>query len=258
MKSSSDTNIKYSIDEGIFVLEIHRPEKKNALTPSMYQALGDGIEIANADDDVNVILIKGIDDCFTSGNDVHGFTDTQSNLSGNSERPSSHFMQAISTSEKPVVAAISGLAVGIGTTLLLHCDLVYAAEDCFLQLPFTRLGLCPELASSVLLPYFMGHQRASELLMLGDRFSAEQACAYGIVNKVLPRGEYLDFAMSKARELAALPPDSVQTTKRLMKQQYQHLLPNIIDDELKEFGRLLKSPEAQTIIQGFLNRKKAG
>ncbi|MBT8145250.1 MAG: enoyl-CoA hydratase/isomerase family protein [Gammaproteobacteria bacterium] len=163
----------------------------------------------------------------------------------------------MSQAKKPVVAAISGLAIGIGTTMLLHCDLVYASEQCFLQLPFSRLGVCPELASSLLLPHYMGHQRAAELLMLGDRFSAETAREYGLVNAVLPQEEYLQFASEKAQELAKLPNEALQTTKRLMKRDFIDVLPGTIELEMEEFGRLVNTPEAQAIVQAFLNRKKA-
>ena len=255
MIPSIDPNINYSTDDKIFTLQINRPEKKNALTPSMYRALGEGIMQADADDSVNVMLITGTQDCFTSGNDVSGFLAGQ-DLEG--ERPSLIFMRAISTAEKPIIAAISGLAIGIGTTMLAHCDLVYSSDECFLQMPFSRLGVCPELASSLLLPQFMGHQRAAELLLLGDRFSAEKAREYGLVNEVLTKGEYLRFAMDKAKELASLPNGALRVTKRLMKRRFKNELPGAIETELKEFTELLQSPEAQEIVQAFLNRKKAG
>jgi len=252
--NSTDPNIIYSVEDSIFTLQINRPDKKNALTPGMYQALGDGILLADADDSINVIMIRGTDDCFTSGNDVAGFV---AGTEGTGERPSLVFMKAISQARKPVVAAISGLAIGIGTTMLLHCDLVYASEQCFLQLPFSRLGVCPELGSSLLLPYFMGHQRAAELLLLGDRFSAETARDYGLVNAVLPQAEYLAFARDKALELARLPNGALQVSKRLMKRGFENVLPGTIDIEMEEFGRLVKTPEAQAIVQAFLNRKKS-
>ncbi len=251
--NSADPNIIYSIEGSIFILRINRPDKKNALTPGMYQALGDGLRGADADDSINVIMIRGTDDCFTSGNDVAGFV-TSTEKPG--ERPSLVFMKAISQIRKPVVAAISGMAIGIGTTMLLHCDLVYASKQCFLQLPFSRLGVCPELGSSLLLPYFMGHQRASELLMLGDRFSAETAREYGLINAVLPQDEYLAFATAKAIELSNLPNGALQVTKRLMKRNFENVLPGTIDLEMQEFGELVKTPEAQAIVQAFFDRKK--
>ena len=187
MLDSSNANIEYSLDAGVFVLKINRPEKKNALLPGMYSALAEGLRWADNADDVRVTLIRGVDNCFTSGNDVNGFVSNDSDSSQG--RPSQDLMHALNDSKKPIVAAISGLAIGIGTTLLFHCDLVYASRDCFLQMPFTRLGLCPEAGSSYLLPRQLGHQRASEMLLLGDRMSAEQARDYGVVNEVLDQAD---------------------------------------------------------------------
>ncbi|MEX0963672.1 MAG: enoyl-CoA hydratase [Pseudohongiellaceae bacterium] len=253
MIESTDQNIRYSIDGKVFVIEIHRPEKKNALLPTMYAALAAGLRQANDESSVNVILLRGIDDCFTSGNDVSSFVASDS---ASGERPSVAFMMALNESRKPIVAAISGLAIGIGTTLLFHCDLIYASENCFLQLPFARLGLCPEAGSSYLLTKLIGHVRAAELLLLGDRFSATKAREFGIINEVLPQDEYLQYAMAKARELAALPADSVQTSKELIKRGQQNTVAETIGVELDEFARLLKTPDAQAIVQAFLNKKK--
>ena len=255
MFESQDPNVLYSIDGKVLVIQINRPEKKNALLPGMYKALGDGLRLADESDAIHATLIRGVDDCFTSGNDVNGFIGGSG--SETSERPSVHLMHALNDARKPIVAAVSGLAIGIGTTLLFHCDLVYASEACFLQLPFTRLGVCPEAGSSFLLPKQLGYQRAAELLLLGDRFSASKAQEYGIVNEVLPQNEYLDFALEKARELAALPSQAVQTSKKLMKLGQNKLVSETIELELQEFSRLLQTPEAQAIVQAFLDKKKA-
>lgn len=254
MIASMDSNIKYSIDGKVFVIEIHRPEKKNALLPQMYAALAAGLRQANEDNSINVIFLRGVDDCFTSGNDVTSFLASNT---PSADRPSVAFMNALNESRKPIVAAISGLAIGIGTTLLFHCDLIYASESCFLQLPFARLGLCPEAGSSYLLPKQVGHLRASELLLLGDRFSATKAKEYGIVNEVLAQNEYLDYALDKARELASLPADSVQSSKALIKRGQQDKVSDTIGVELKEFARLLETPDAQAIVEAFLNKKKS-
>ncbi len=252
MVESSNVNVIYTHDGAVFVLQMHRPEKKNALTQAMYRALAEGIKHADADDTVNVILIRGCDDCFTSGNDVNDFV--AATESG--ERPSVQFMKAISHARKPIIATVNGLAIGIGTTMLLHCDLVYAAEDAYLQLPFTRLGLCPEAGSSFLAPALMGHQRAAELLLLGDRFSAAKAQEYGLINEVLPAQEVLNHALQKAKELAALPSEAVQTSKHLLKRSQQTAIDETISLELVNFSRLLHSPQAQAIMQAFLNRKR--
>ena len=219
----------------------------------MYKALGDGIRIADESDLINVILIRGIDDCFTSGNDVSGFSASNQT---NEERPSVHFMNALNDARKPLVAAVSGLAIGIGTTLLFHCDLVYASESCFLQLPFTRLGLCPEAGSSYLLPKQIGYQRSAELMLLGDRFTSSKAKELGIVTEVLPQEDYLSFTIEKANELSNLPAQAVQTSKALLKRGQNQQVSETIEVELVEFGNLLQSDEAQAIVQAFLNKKK--
>jgi len=255
MSQSQDPNILYSTEGAVFVIQINRPAKKNALLPGMYTALADGLSLADDDDSINAILLHGVDDCFTSGNDVNGFVNNDDN---SGERPSTQFMRIISTTRKPVIAAISGLAIGIGTTLLFHCDLIYASEQCFLHLPFTRLGVCPEAGSSYLLPKQIGHCRAAELLLLGDRFSAAKAKEYGIVNEVLPQSDYLQHAMAKAQELASLPAQAVQTSKALIKRGQEKVMSDTINIELQHFGELVKTPEAQAIVQAFLNKKKAG
>lgn len=253
MTTDQDPNILQHRHDGVLTLQIRRPDKKNALTRSMYRALADGLRDSDTDDEVRVVLIRGEEDCFTSGNDVNDFVNAPDT---DKERPSVHFMKAISGARKPVIAAVGGLAIGIGTTMLFHCDLVYAGENAYLQLPFTRLGLCPEAGSSYLLPLIAGHQRASELLLLGERFSAQKAREFGIVNEVLPDAGYLEHAMNRALELAALPGDAVQTSKALIRASQQPDLSSVINTELAEFSRLLQTDEAQAIMQSFLNRKK--
>jgi len=255
MTKSNDPHIIYTFADKVFTIQINRPDKKNALLPGMYKALAEGINLANEQDEVNAILIRGLDDCFTSGNDVNSFVGQEAEQA---DRPSVGFMQALNESRKPIVAAISGLAIGIGTTMLFHCDLVYASKDCFLQLPFARLGLCPEAGSSYLLPRQVGQLRAMELLLLGERFDAERAQEYGIVNKVLPQSEYLEFAMNQAQALAALPADAVQTSKALIKRGVSNATQDTISIELKQFSRLLQTDDAQAIMQAFVDKRKAG
>jgi enoyl-CoA hydratase/carnithine racemase len=253
MSETADNTILSHCDGGVQILHIHRPDKKNALTGDMYRALASGIRQADNDAAVRVILLRGEDDCFTSGNDVNDFVGGDER---NSERPSVLFMKAIAHARKPVVAAVNGLAIGIGTTLLMHCDLVYAAADAWLQLPFTRLGLCPEAGSSYLAPLLMGHQRAAELLLLGERFSAEKARECGLVNEVLPAAQVLPRALERARALAALPTAAVQTSKHLLKRPQQAAIDETIALELLNFSRLLHTEEAQAILQAFLTRKR--
>ena len=255
MFESASNYIESSLDNGVLILAINRPEKKNALLPEMYSALAAGIRWADTSIDVRCVLIRGTEDCFTSGNDVNGFVQASDDSGGG--RPSQDLMHALNASKKPLIASISGLAIGIGTTLLFHCDLVYASRDCFLQMPFTRLGLCPEAGSSYLLPRQIGHQRASEMLLLGERMSAEQACNYGVVNAVFDQQDYLRLALEKAQQLAALPADSVQTSKRLIKKGSPEATRAVIQDELVEFQRLLETPEAQAIVQAFLAKSAA-
>ncbi len=252
MHASDSPEILSSLDQGVQILHICRPEKKNALTRAMYRTLADALRRADTDPAVRVILMRGEPDCFTSGNDVNDFLEEEEHAA---ERPAVQFLKAIAHARKPLVAAVNGLAVGIGTTLLLHCDLVYAAEDAWLQLPFTRLGLCPEAASSVLVPQLMGHQRAAELLLLGERFSAGKAREYGLVNEVLPAAQVLPHALAKALALAALPSEAVQTSKHLLKRSQQAGIDDIMALELVNFTRLLRSPEARAIMQAFLQRK---
>lgn len=258
MLNSQDPHIEYSLKNKVFTLKIDRPDKKNALLPHMYRSLAAGLSLADSMEDAAVILITGVDNCFTSGNDVNGFIAATDSKESSDDQPSKMLMHALNETQKPIVAAISGMAIGIGTTLLMHCDLIYASEDCFLQLPFTRLGLCPEAGSSSLLPKQIGHQRAAELLLLGDRVSAEKAYEYGLVNKVLPQPDYLNYARQKASELAALPSRSVQTSKRLLKQTSITETRAVIDAELIEFAALLETPEAQEIVKSFINRSASG
>jgi len=254
MNASNDPHVHYSLDGAVCIIQIDRPEKKNALTHSMYKALANGLKEADANMAVNVILIRGTQDCFTSGNDVNDFVVSEER---SSERPSVQFMKALANLRKPLIAAVNGLGIGIGTTLLMHCDLVYAAQDSYLQLPFTRLGLCPEAGSSFLAPSIMGHQRASELLLLGERFSAQKAQEYGLVNEVLDAQLVYPHALAKAQSLAALPSEAVQTSKHLLKRNQNGPLDETIALELVNFSRLLQSPDAQAIVQAFLSRKRS-
>lgn len=254
MTQSSDANIIYRQEGAVFIIQMNRPDKKNALLQTMYRALAEGIKHGDADDSVNAILICGTDDCFTSGNDVGDFVVSQA---PGAERPSVQYMKALLNSRKPIVAAVNGLAIGIGTTMLMHCDLVYAAEDAYLHLPFTRLGLCPEAGSSWLAPAIMGHQRASELLLLGERFSAIKAQEYGLVNEVLPAQQVYQYALEKAQTLASLPSEAVQTSKHLIKRGQIEQVNDTISLELVNFSRLLATPQSQAIMQAFLNKKKS-
>lgn len=234
-------------------IELNRPEKKNALSPEMYAAMAKALTDADADAKVRAVLIHGQSGCFTSGNDVKDFLEL---TRGPADSPASGFLRAVSTAKKPLVAAVGGPAVGIGTTMLLHCDLVYAAPNARLQMPFVPLGLLPEAASSLLLPAMAGYRRAAEMLLLGGPFSAEKALAAGIVTEIVPEGELLERAREAALALAALPPASVRMTKELMKRGLAQAVQERMTEELGLFGERLRSPEAKEALSAFMEKRK--
>jgi enoyl-CoA hydratase/carnithine racemase len=239
--------------DGVARIEIDRPDKKNALTAAMYQAMADAIKAAEAESKVRVVLIHGKSDLFTAGNDLQDFLD---NPPRDDNRPVFQFLYGISQAQKPIVAAVAGPAVGIGTTMLLHCDLVYAAPNTRLQLPFVNLGLVPEAASSLLLPALVGYQRAAELLLLGEPFSAQKAKDFGLVTEVIPEDQLFDFALAQAKKLASRPAASVRLTKRLMKQGQAAAVMQQIKIESGHFGERLASPEAKEAFSAFLEKRK--
>jgi enoyl-CoA hydratase/carnithine racemase len=244
-------------ENGILSIAFNRPEKKNAITAAMYQAMADAIKEAEGDSAVRAILISGRPEIFTAGNDLEDFMKNASAMaSGDSVPPVFQFMHALSQSSKPVVAAVAGAAVGIGTTLLLHCDLVYLADNAKLSMPFTQLGLCPEFSSSMLLPQIAGHARASEKLMLGEAFTAQEALDMGIAAKVLPVEELLPYAQKQAAKLVALPASSIRTTKRLMKTSQAAAIAAHMQEENKHFGAMLNSPEAREAFMAFFQKRK--
>jgi enoyl-CoA hydratase/carnithine racemase len=239
--------------DGILTLEFNRPEKKNAITAAMYQSLADAINQADQDDAVRAILITGKPEIFTAGNDLEDFL---RHPPQGDDSPVIRFMMALSHVSKPVVAAVSGAAVGIGTTLLLHCELVYAADNAKFSLPFSQLGLCPEFGSSMMLPRLAGYQRAAEKLLLGEAFSAQEAQAMGLVNQVWPADQVLAHAKAQAAKLVALPASSVRATKRLMKSGQQTELDQRMIEEIRQFGAMLGSPEAKEAFSAFLQKRK--
>ncbi len=234
-------------------IEIARPEKKNALTQEMYAALAAALAAAEADAAVRAILLHGKPDCFCSGNDVKDFLDRPPQ---GEDPPTWRFLRNISTAKKPIVAAVGGPAIGIATTMLLHCDLIYAAPETRFQLPFVPLGLMPEGASSLLLPMLAGYQRAAELLLLGQPFTADKALAAGLVTEIIPQAELLEYGRDAALGLAALPPQSVRITKRLMKQRYEKAVADTMVEELSIFRERLESPEAKEAFTAFLEKRK--
>ncbi|HUW36244.1 MAG TPA: enoyl-CoA hydratase [Rhodocyclaceae bacterium] len=244
-------HILANVDNGVLRIEISRRGKKNALTQAMYAALSDALASADADDEIGVVLLCGQDDLFTAGNDLQDF------LSRNSDDPSegARFMQVIAALGKPLVAAVAGNAVGIGTTMLLHCDLVYAADNARFQLPFVPLGLCPEAGSSLLLPRLAGHHRAAELLFFGEPFDAAAAREIGLVNALHPQHELLAAAAARAAALARLPRASLAATKALMKRASAASVADAMQAELLHFSELVAAPVAKEIFAAFLEKR---
>ena len=234
-------------------IRFDRIEKKNAITVEMYPMLGNALAAAEADPQVRAVLLHGTAECFTAGNDVHDFVNVP-RKPGTS--PAQALFRVLPHMKKPVVAAVGGPAVGIGTTMLLHCDLVYAAPNARFQLPFVPLGIVPEFGSTLLLPLLAGYQRAAELLLLGQPFTAQKAHEAGIVTAVVPQESLLSEAEKAATALAALPPESIRLTKQMMKARYAEALAAAIDEETRIFTERLSSPEAKEALSAFLEKRK--
>ena len=238
---------------GVAVIEIARPEKKNALTQAMYTALAEAIAAADADPAVRALLITGQPGIFTSGNDLEDFMQRPP---AGAESPVFLFMKALTGCGKPVVAAVTGAAIGIGTTLLLHCDLVYVSDEARLAMPFVSLGLVPEYASSLLVTQRVGHVKAAELLLLGEPFNGERAVEMGIANAVLPAAEVVHHARRMAERFNALPPGAVRESKALVRRGQRALVQDTIAAEAALFGQRLRSPEATEAFQAFFQKRK--
>jgi enoyl-CoA hydratase/carnithine racemase len=245
--------IRVEVDGAVATIAFNRPQKKNAITAAMYQQAADAMKQADANEVVRVLLITGDGGAFTAGNDLEDFL--QSPPQGD-DSPVTQFMNTLRAMTKPVVAAVPGLAIGIGTTLLMHCDLVYASERAKFAMPFTQLGLCPEFASSVLLPRIAGYQRAAEKLLLGEAFDAHEAETMGIVNRVLPADELMPFVHTQLTKLTALPSESLRITKQLMKADVQTPLAAAMQTEMQHFMRMLNGPDAKEAFAAFLDKRK--
>ena len=234
-------------------IRMNRPEKKNALTLAMYEAMAAAIEDAGADTSVRCLLIAGAPDIFCAGNDLNDFVAMA--RTGALGTPIIRFLHALARCEKPLVAAVSGAAVGIGTTMLLHCDQVIASESAVLLTPFVSLGLLPEAGSSLVAPRLMGHARAFSLLVMGKSLSAEAAKSVGIINAIVPAVELDAQSLAAARDIAALPAESVSAARRLMRGNVEEIVARI-DEEVEAFKTRLASPEAKAALAMFLNRKR--
>ena len=250
-------SIRTGVHQGVATIEIARPEKKNALTVAMYAAMAEALHAAQADAAVRAVLITGQPGVFTSGNDIDDFMNRPP--SGGIDSPTSPvvlFMKALHGCEKPVVAAVTGAAIGIGTTMLLHCDLVYVSDEARLAMPFASLGLVPEFASSLLVPRLMGHVRAAEKLLLGDPFTGADAVEFGIANAVLPAGEVLNHARRTAERFNTLPPGAVREAKKLMRAPVTSQVMGVIEAENTLFAARLQSPEAREAFTAFFQKRK--
>jgi enoyl-CoA hydratase/carnithine racemase len=245
--------IKTYTVNGVATIEIARPEKKNAITQDMYQQMADALRAADAAAEVRAVLITGQPGIFTSGNDLEDFMGRPPR---GEDAPVFQFMHALVDCGKPVVAAVTGAAIGIGTTLLLHCDLVYVADDARLAMPFVGLGLVPEFASSLVVPQLMGNPRAAEKLLLGDPFTGEQAVECGIGNAVLPGTEVLNHARRIAERFNHLAPGAVRQSKQLIRDPQREAVKAAITREAEIFSARLRSPEAMEAFQAFFQKRK--
>lgn len=246
-------DIRTATLNGVATIEIARPQKKNALTLAMYAAMADALRAAEDDAAVRALLITGQPGIFSSGNDLEDFMQRPPQ---GPDAPTFRFMQALVACDKPIVAAVTGPAIGIGTTMLLHCDLVYVADDARLALPFSSLGLVPEFASSLILPRLVGQAQAAEKLLLGDPFTAEEAVEMGIANAVLPAGEVAAHARRVAERFNALPPGAVRDTKRLMRRAAREEIAQAMAAENEVFSARLSSPEAREAFSAFFQKRR--
>ncbi|MFM7002069.1 MAG: enoyl-CoA hydratase [Limnohabitans sp.] len=247
------SDILTHIDAGVMTITFNRLDKKNSITSSMYAAMADAVAQAAADASVRVVLFQGHESIFSAGNDIGDFLNQPPSTQAS---PVFRFLRGIATFEKPLLAAVAGPAVGIGTTMLFHCDLVYAGDNAAFSMPFVNLGLCPEAASSLLAPRMFGYHRAAEALLMGEPFFAEAAQEVGLVNRVVPPTEVNGYAQAQARKLATKPLSSLIETKRLMKGGYQQEVLAKMDEEGQSFGRMLREPAAKEAFGAFMEKRK--
>ena len=240
-------------DAGVLTLTFNRVERKNSINVAMYDALATAIAQAADDAATRVVVIQGHETVFSAGNDIEDFL---KNKPAGDDSPVFRFLRGITAFPKPLIAAVCGPAVGIGTTMLFHCDLVYAGDNAAFSMPFVNLGLVPEAASSLLAPRMFGHHRAAEALLLGEPFMAEAALEVGLVNRVLPPTEANAYAQQQARKLAAKPLPSLITTKALMKGGYLGEILHRMDQEGAHFARMLGEPAAREAMTAFMEKRK--
>ena len=239
-------------EQGVMTITFNRLERKNSITSAMYGAMADALAQAESDSAVRVVVLQGHETVFSAGNDIG---DVLNRPPAGADSPVFRFLRGIATFPKPLVAAVCGPAVGVGTTMLFHCDLVYAGDNAAFSMPFVNLGLCPEAASSLLVPQMLGYHRAAEALLLGEPFMAEAALEVGLVNRVVPPTEANAVAQAAARKLAAKPIGSLVETKRLMKKGQQQLVAQQMADEGQSFSRMLGEPAAREAFGAFMEKR---
>ncbi len=243
--------VRVTADAGVMTVRLNRPDKKNALTGPMYAALTAALTTAESNDEVRAVVFCGVSGCFSAGNDLKDF------IAGGdpaAARPAHALISALCHATVPLIAAVDGVAIGIGTTLLLHCDFVYATPRASFALPFVDLGVCPEAGSTLLLPRLVGYQRAAELLMLGEAFNAETANRYGLVTAVCGSEVVEATALATARKLAAKPPQALRETKQLMKRA-EETVEARVKIEIECFNVLLRTAAAREIMTAFVEKR---
>jgi enoyl-CoA hydratase/carnithine racemase len=253
---NTSTQVRIEVASGLLTVTLARPDKKNALTTQMYQALVEAFERASADPSIRVVLLDADGADFCAGNDIADFVAMARSAQALDRSDVFRWLRVLASFDKPLVAAVRGRAVGIGTTLLLHCDLVYVADDARFSTPFVDLALVPEAASSLLLPPRIGHARAFALFALGETLDGRAAVDYGLANAALPAEQVTPRARAAALTLAGKPAQAVQATKKLMRDHGRML--GVIDAEARVFVDRLMSPEAQTAFQAFMTRRPPG
>ncbi len=253
MSDASTPDVLIHTEAGVMTLTLNRVDKKNSISVAMYSAMADALAQAAADATTRVVVFQGAETIFSAGNDIGDFLNKPP---AGMDSPVFRFLHAIASFPKPLLAAVCGPAVGIGTTLLFHCDLVYAGDNAAFSMPFVNLGLCPEAASSLLVPQMLGYHRAAEALLLGEPFMAEAALEVGLVNRVLPPSEVTNYAQAQARKLAAKPLSSLIETKRLMKKNQTAQVLQVMAEEGASFGRMLTEPAAKEAFGAFMERRK--
>lgn len=249
---TTTARLDYKVTDGIAELRLRRPEKKNALDLGMYDEISDAIGHAAADPRVRCLLLSGAQGAFCAGNDIDVFLDPKAEILP----PILRFMNALHAFSKPIVAAVDGPAIGVGATMLLHCDLVYAAESARFQFPFVSMGICPEFGSSVLLIQRCGYQRAAQLLLLCEPATGAQMKDMGLVNDVVADSGLYEHALAKARRLAAMPVDALHTVRDMMRRGAVEPMSDLFHYEMTQVVRMMRSDEASALFAAFMARKR--